>query len=73
VEFVEPGGTEPSPQAASVLLEQTRARGLLVGKGGLHNNVIRLAPPMTLTTEEAEEALAILEESVARAHEERSK
>ncbi|WP_020666216.1 aspartate aminotransferase family protein [Amycolatopsis nigrescens] len=73
VELVEPGGTEPSPPAAGIVLEETKARGLLVGKGGLHNNVIRLAPPMTLTDSEAEEALRILGESIAKADEERSR
>ena len=73
VEFVEPGSKEPSPPAAGGVMEETKARGLLVGKGGLHNNVIRLAPPMTLTEEEAGEALEILGEAVAKAHEERSK
>jgi 4-aminobutyrate aminotransferase len=73
IEFVEPGGTEPSPPAAGVMMEEAKARGLLVGKGGLHNNVIRLAPPMTLTDAETDEALEILGESIARAHEESSK
>jgi 4-aminobutyrate aminotransferase len=67
LELVEPGGMTPSPAAATRVLEETRARGLLVGKGGLHNNVIRLAPPMTLTGEELDEALAILGEAVAAA------
>lgn len=35
-----------------------------MGKGGLYGNVIRLAPPMTLTEDEAEEALGILAEAV---------
>jgi 4-aminobutyrate aminotransferase len=67
IELVEPGGMTPSPAAATRVLEETRARGLLVGKGGLHNNVIRLAPPMTLTAEELEEALEILGASIAAA------
>jgi 4-aminobutyrate aminotransferase len=70
VEVVEPGGTDPSPRAATMLLEQTRQRGLLVGKGGLHGNVLRLAPPMTLTDDEADEALAILTESITDVHRE---
>ncbi|GAB3445060.1 aspartate aminotransferase family protein [Actinophytocola sediminis] len=68
IELVEPGGTTPSPAAATTVLEQTRRLGLLVGKGGLHNNVIRLAPPMTLTAEELDEALGILGEAVAVAN-----
>ena len=64
VELVEPGGTDPSPRAATMILEETRKRGLLVGKGGLYGNVLRLAPPLTLTDDEADEALAILTESI---------
>ncbi|MDQ0376323.1 aspartate aminotransferase family protein [Amycolatopsis thermophila] len=71
VELVEPDGA-PSPEAARLVLEETRARGLLVGKGGLHNNVIRLAPPMTLTDDETGEALEILRESVAAVQEARA-
>jgi 4-aminobutyrate aminotransferase len=67
VEFVEPGGTTPNPAAAAAVLESTRRLGLLVGKGGLHNNVIRLAPPMTLTAEEVDEGLGILTEAIAEA------
>jgi 4-aminobutyrate aminotransferase len=60
MEFVQPGSKEPNPEAASAMLEETRARGLLVGKGGLHGNVIRMAPPMTLTAEEVAEGVDIL-------------
>lgn len=67
IELVEPGGTTPAPAAAVTVLEECRRLGLLVGKGGLHNNVIRLAPPMTLTAEELDEALGILGEAVAAA------
>ena len=41
-------------------MEATKQRGLLVGKGGLNGNVLRMAPPMTLTQEEADEGLALL-------------
>jgi 4-aminobutyrate aminotransferase len=40
-----------------------------MGKGGLHGNVLRLAPPMTLTAEEAAEALDVLTASVASVQE----
>ncbi|MBA0126595.1 aminotransferase class III-fold pyridoxal phosphate-dependent enzyme [Haloechinothrix sp. YIM 98757] len=65
IELVEPGTTEPSPRAATAVLEATRAAGLLVGKGGLHGNVIRLAPPMTLTADEATEGSRILLDAIA--------
>ncbi|MBW4717596.1 aspartate aminotransferase family protein [Saccharothrix obliqua] len=59
IELVGPDG-EPDPKAATAVLEGTRERGLLVGRGGLHGNVIRLAPPMTVTEDEVAEALGIL-------------
>jgi 4-aminobutyrate aminotransferase len=63
VELVRPGtGTpgDPAPELAAAVLEATKRRGLLVGKGGLHGNVLRIAPPMTLTAEEAAEGLTAL-------------
>jgi 4-aminobutyrate aminotransferase len=64
LELVDPDGG-PDPATTVALLEETRRRGLLVGKGGRYGNVIRLAPPMTLTPQEAEEALDILTQSIA--------
>ncbi|MEU1841540.1 aspartate aminotransferase family protein [Micromonospora chersina] len=63
LELVGPDGA-PHPAAAAALLEESRERGLLVGKGGLYGNVIRLAPPMMLTRAEADEALEILTQSI---------
>jgi 4-aminobutyrate aminotransferase len=63
VELVRPGtGTpgDPAPELATAVLEGCKRRGLLVGKGGLHGNVLRIAPPLTLTTAEAQEGLAAL-------------
>jgi 4-aminobutyrate aminotransferase len=70
VELVEPGGTAPSARAAARALEETRAGGLLVGKGGLYGNVLRLAPPMTVTEDEVDEALDVLGAAIATVHKE---
>jgi 4-aminobutyrate aminotransferase len=67
VELVEPSTRRPLPSAAAAVLEQTRKGGLLVGKGGLYGNVIRLAPPMTLTDDETNEGLQILTDALAHA------
>src|SRR5918995_1201765 len=45
IEFVGPG-REPDPEAALRFLEACRERGLLVGKGGLRANTIRISPPL---------------------------
>ncbi len=60
VELVEPGTTRPSAAAASQVLEEARARGVLIGKGGLYGNVLRIAPPLSVSKQQAEEALAVL-------------
>jgi 4-aminobutyrate aminotransferase len=60
VDMVDPGTRAPSPALAGRLLEETRERGLLIGKGGLYGHTLRMAPPLTLTDAEAEEGLAIL-------------
>ena len=61
-----PGGGpgEPAPELASAALEACKRRGLLVGKGGLHGNVLRIAPLLTLTAEEAAEGLSVLTDSI---------
>jgi 4-aminobutyrate aminotransferase len=64
IELVRPGTDTPDVAAASKLMEETRARGLLIGKGGKHGNVIRIAPPLTLTEAEADEGLGILADSL---------
>lgn len=67
VELVRPGTTEPAPEIVTAALEGARRRGLLVGKGGLHGNVFRIAPPLSLTQTEAEEGFAILADALAEA------
>jgi 4-aminobutyrate aminotransferase-like enzyme len=60
---------EPAPTAVAQLFEETRNHGLLIGKGGLFGNVIRIAPPLTVTAEQVDEALAILDHAFAAVHE----
>jgi 4-aminobutyrate aminotransferase len=64
IELVEPGSPTPAPRLAARAMEETRSRGLLVGKGGLHGNVLRVAPPLTLSAAEADEGLAALREAL---------
>jgi 4-aminobutyrate aminotransferase len=60
IEMVEPGTKVPDPGAAGGVLEAARQGGLLIGKGGLYGNCLRIAPPLTLSESEATEGLAIL-------------
>jgi 4-aminobutyrate aminotransferase len=60
LEIVADDGFAPDPGRATAVLERTRELGLLVGKGGLHGNCLRIAPPMTITADEIDEAGAIV-------------
>ena len=68
IETVVPDSIEPSAPAAAQLMEAARASGLLIGKGGLYGNVIRIAPPLTVTAEEIDEGIAILNEAIKDLH-----
>ncbi len=62
----EPAGDRaPNPEATLRLLEETKKRGLLVGRGGLYGNVLRVAPPLVVSRREVDDALTILQESFA--------
>jgi len=58
------GNRTPNPQAADRLMEETKARGLLLGRGGLYANTMRIAPPLNITMEEVDEALQILHDAL---------
>jgi 4-aminobutyrate aminotransferase len=66
IEFVRPGTTEPDPAATVRVFDECMAGGLLVGKGGLYNNVLRMGPPLTLTDAEAREGLTILTGAITK-------
>jgi 4-aminobutyrate aminotransferase / (S)-3-amino-2-methylpropionate transaminase / 5-aminovalerate transaminase len=62
LEFVKDKQTkEPAPELIKPIIERCAEEGLLVGSVGIHGNVIRAAPPLVITREEADESLAALE------------
>jgi 4-aminobutyrate aminotransferase-like enzyme len=54
---------EPAPEATNELLERARTNGLLIGKGGLYGNVIRLAPMLNIAKADVDEAIRLLDKS----------
>ena len=64
LEMVGPNG-EPNPPAAVRFMQACRERGILVGKGGIGANAIRISPPLTITREAAETAAKAFEEALA--------
>ncbi|MEU4834970.1 aspartate aminotransferase family protein [Streptosporangium sp. NPDC023615] len=60
LDLVDPATGAPAPALAGRFMEETKEAGLLAGKGGLYGNVVRMAPPLTLTADEAAEGLGII-------------
>ncbi|MDP6418562.1 MAG: aspartate aminotransferase family protein [Candidatus Krumholzibacteria bacterium] len=52
---------QPATAACAEVLEQSRERGLLVGKGGLFGNVLRIKPPMCISADDVDFALEVLD------------
>lgn len=65
VEFV---GENKTPDAALVgrLFEETKREGALIGKGGLYGNVVRIAPPLTISKSEVDDFLRVMDAALAR-------
>ncbi len=54
---------EPAPEAATQVMERARQNGLLIGKGGLYGNTIRMAPMLNTTKPDVDEAIKLLDKS----------
>ena len=52
---------EPDPQSVLRVFEETRRRGVLIGKGGLFGNVIRLGPPLIASKADIDELIGALD------------
>jgi 4-aminobutyrate aminotransferase len=64
VEFVVPTTTDPDVATTKQVMEAAKRRGLLIGSGGLHGNVLRIAPPLSITSEEAADGFRMLSDAV---------
>jgi len=63
-EVCEPGGIEPDKARTGEFHEACKRRGLLVGKGGLYGNVVRLAPMLNVTADEIDEGVAAINAAI---------
>jgi len=57
---------EPAPQETAQFMEECRKLGLLIGKGGLYGNVIRMSPPLNIAKADVDQAFEIMDKAMAR-------
>jgi 4-aminobutyrate aminotransferase-like enzyme len=67
IEYVKDRKTkEPAPDLAKNIVLACVENGLMVGKLGLHGNVMRVAPPLVITPAEIDRSVAILDQVLAK-------
>jgi len=67
LELVRDRGTkEPAKEETLAVMEHAREMGVLLGKGGLDGNTLRIKPPMCLTAGDVDFALEVLDEALGR-------
>ena len=59
------GGKEPDGARAGALVNAARKHGLLIGKGGLYGNTIRIAPHLNVTKEDVDAGCELMERALA--------
>ncbi len=56
---------QPATQELPRIMDLTRRKGLIIGKGGLFGNVIRLSPPLIITKDDVDFAIGVFDEVFA--------
>lgn len=57
---------KPDAEAVRRLFELAKVNGLLIGKGGLMGNVIRITPPLNVTKDQVDQAVKALDQSFSK-------
>ena len=66
-EFVKDDAKTPWPELVLEVTKQALARGVIVIRAGLYSNCLRFLPPLNITDEELDEAMAVVGEAIAAA------
>jgi 4-aminobutyrate aminotransferase-like enzyme len=56
---------EHATEEAARLMDRCKDRGVLLGKGGLRGNVIRIAPPLSINAEQVDHLLEVIDQCLA--------
>jgi alanine-glyoxylate transaminase / (R)-3-amino-2-methylpropionate-pyruvate transaminase len=66
IEVVEDKASKtPSPKKTIALMEAAKKHGILLGKGGLYGNTIRIAPPLLISKDEMADGLRRFDKAMA--------
>ena len=60
MEIVKAGGIEPDAARTAAFVDTCKDMGLLLGKGGLYGNVVRIAPHLNVAAEDMDSAMEII-------------
>ncbi len=60
---------EPHPHGVNALFEETKRRGVLIGKGGLYGNVIRTGMPLIASKSDVDEMIEAMDAGLSLADE----
>ena len=63
----DPVSKEPASRETLAIMEAARERGVLVGKGGLHGNVLRCTPPLNIAKSDVDHFVTVLDEAFVSA------
>ncbi len=67
IELVEDRGSKaPAAAQTAMVLEAAREQRLLIGKGGLYGNVLRISPPMNIARADVDQFIGLLDAAFAR-------
>ena len=58
---------EPAPEETVAVWEAMREMGVLVGKGGLSGNTLRIKPPLCITAQDVDFTLEVLDAALGKA------
>ena len=67
IELVSDENLTPDPPLTQAVNKATLARGLITIRAGLYSNCVRFLPPLNITDEQIDEALAVLDVSFTEA------
>ena len=66
LEIVTPNTKDPDSKLTAAIMDTAKDNGLLLGKGGLYNNVVRISPHLNVSEADMEQAMDILAQTLVQ-------